>query len=179
MRSIRSRHSLMAWLFAIALSFALAACGGGDDGDDAEPQAQETQAEETPAEETPTDGGEAQPLTIVATEYQFEGMPDTLAAGKYELRLQNDGKEPHEFAVAQVLTDTPVDKLLTMPQDQVMKEIKPAGATFAPPGKASEQPFIAEFTPGRYVAVCFVPLKGKEGNPPHASKGMVHEFTVE
>jgi hypothetical protein len=169
----------MAFLLALALPFALVACGSDDgDGEGSDPQAQETPAEEesTPAE---VGDGEAQLVHVVATEYQFEGVPETLEAGSYDFHLQNDGKEPHEFVLAQILTDTPVQDLLKLDDKALMKEIKPLDGTFAEPGKGSAQPLSVELEAGRYVAVCFVPVKGKKNGPPHAFEGMVHEFTVE
>jgi hypothetical protein len=169
----------MALLLALALPFALVACGSDDgDGEGSDTQAQETPAEEetTPAED---EGGEGELIHVVATEYQFEGVPETLEAGSYEFHLQNDGKEPHEFVLAQILTDTPLEELLKLEDQALMKEIKPLDGTFAEPGGTSEQPLSAELEAGRYVAVCFVPVGGKKNGPPHAFKGMTHEFTVE
>jgi hypothetical protein len=177
MTLFRSRRALLAFLLALALPFALVACGSDDGDDEGGSQAQETPAEEesTPAEET----GDPQLIHVVATEYMFEGVPETLEAGSYQFHLQNDGKEPHEFALAQIVSDAAVEDLLKLDEKALMKEIKPVGATFAEPGGASEQPFDAELEPGRYAAVCFVPVQGKKNGPPHAFKGMVHEFTVE
>ena len=174
---IRSRRSLLAFLLALSLPFVLAACGSDDGGDDAA----DTQAQETPAEEETTpadDSGEAQFVHVVATEYQFTGIPESLSAGSYEFHLQNDGKEPHELLLFGLKTDTPIEELIKLPQKEAEKQIEMVGATFAEPGAASEETVKADLEAGRYGVVCFVPVGGKKG-PPHAFEGMVHEFTVE
>jgi hypothetical protein len=172
---VRSRRALVAFLLALTVPFALVACGDDNGGDDNEAAQEGSTPEVTESPEETPEEGEAQLLHVVAHEYKFVGIPDTLEAGTYAVHLQNDGKEPHELAIAQLLTDTPIDELLKLPQKEVMKEIKPVGGTFAKPGEASEQPLEAEFVAGDYVAVCFV--TNKKG--PHAFQGMVHEFTVE
>lgn len=60
--------------------------------------------------------------------------------------------------------------------------MRPAGGTFAEPGKDAPGLFSVE-EPGDYVAVCFIPLGSTPDNeeadgPPHLTQGMKVEFTV-
>jgi hypothetical protein len=177
LKIVRSRSALVAFLLALALPFALVACGSEDGGEDTDTQAQETPAEEetTPAEEETPAETEGESVHVVAKDFKFEGIPAKVDAGAYVVHLQNEGKEPHELLIFRKTTDTPTEELLKMPQKKAMKEIKIVGGTFAKPGEGSEKPLEAEFEAGDHVAVCFV--TNKKG--PHAFQGMVHEFVVE
>ena len=89
------------------------------------------------------------------------------------------------------VTDTPID-LLSLPEEELMSKASIASVTFGPPG--AESYGIAELTPGRYIAACFLPqgatpevmaqMEGPESStppgvgPPHFMEGMVQEFTV-
>jgi hypothetical protein len=167
---------LLAFLLALALPFALVACGDDEGGNETESSAQESE-EPTESAEEPPEGTEAQTIRVVATEYAFEGLPTTTAPGSYTFEFQNDGKEPHELVLFQVLTDTPIDELLKMPEKEAQKQVKVLGGTGAKPGGSAKKPVEAELEAGTYAAVCFVPVKGN--GPPHFTKGMVHEMVVE
>lgn len=174
MKVVRSRRALVAAILALALPLALAACGG-DDGDGGDST---TEARQTPdaAATTPASGdGEAQLIHVVAKDFEFEGIPDTLPAGSYAIHFENAGTEPHEIQVVEKLTDTPVEDLLKLPQKKAQKQVKQVGGTFAKPGETAAEAVEMDLTPGDYVAVCFV--SNKKG--PHVLQGMLHEFTVE
>ena len=82
-----------------------------------------------------------------------------------------------------------VHDLLMMPEEEVDTKITFVGGMFAEPGQHAAT--AAELTPGRYAAVCFVPVGSTpeavaaatanssqvEGQP-HAMVGMTAEFTV-
>jgi hypothetical protein len=57
--------------------------------------------------------------------------------------------------------------------------VKFIAGTGAAPGEKSNVVFAEPLGPGRYVMICFRPdtTEGPDG-PPHALKGMVHEFIV-
>lgn len=127
-------------------------------------------------------------LEVVAHEYEFEGLPDSLAAGRTAILLSNHGSEAHEIAVmrkAEGTTET-WDELLALPQDEAMAKVVAVGGGFA--GRSGDQSLvIVDLEPGEYVALCFVPVgtsfvadgQVTEGDgPPHFTQGMRHEFTV-
>ena len=83
--------------------------------------------------------------------------------------------------------ERPVEELLTLPEDEVGGLVTSKGFVFAPPGKASY--VTTELEPGRYVALCFVPVGATpdalaSGAPlddadMHAMHGMAAQFEVE
>lgn len=118
-------------------------------------------------------------VDVTATDYEFDGLEPAPDRGRSSLELRNEGKEPHEivlFKVNEGVTDT-IEELLDLPEDEVMKKVTRAGAAFAEPGQRDYG--IVDLRPGRYGAVCFIPVGGGEEGPPHFTKGMFQEFTVE
>jgi hypothetical protein len=146
-------------------------------------------------------------VDVVASEYTFEGVPRELPAGPAIISLENAGEQVHEFAVNRINDDVTltVEELLALPEEESATMATPVAFAFAFPGTVAFA--TADLTPGRYVALCFLPegatpevlmqleelgLEGPEdtlpaGNtlpeglelgPPHFTKGMVLEFTV-
>ena len=81
-----------------------------------------------------------------------------------------------------IKTDTPVEELLA-DEKKAEKESEFVGAGFAEPGVGTGSALVDLKKPGRYAAVCFIPV-GTHGDtegdgPPHFTEGMVSEFTVE
>lgn len=121
-------------------------------------------------------------------DYSFTGIPDSLDKGVVAFVLSNDGAEFHELSVVRLKGDTTVDDILALPEDAKAKERNKLvqevpGGGFAAPGQ-SDVALINLKKPGRYVALCFIPVgttpdaeDGGDG-PPHAHEGMTAEFTV-
>ena len=172
--------------FGLAGTLALTACGGGG---------QTTSGASEQSEVAPTEGSDAAAaLEVTATEYAFEGLPETVPVGT-EFTFTNGGKEAHELVLLNIPDDEkrPVEELLALPPEEAQKLGPPQGVAVAAPGQDGmvvDGTLVAE-KPGRYVAVCFVPVgttelpegppqEGEEqGGPPHFTQGMVREFTVE
>jgi hypothetical protein len=124
--------------------------------------------------------------------FQEEGeaaFENQVEKGTTAFNLTNDGQELHEFAVLRLKADATVDDLLQLPDDASEKEFgklaaEVPGGGFAFPGD-SDVALITMKKPGRYVAVCFIPVgttpdaaeEGGEG-PPHFTQGMTAEFEV-
>jgi hypothetical protein len=129
-----------------------------------------------------------QTVDVSMGDYSFTGVPESLDKGVAAFVLSNDGAELHEFVVARLKGDTTVDDILSLPEDASAKERKKLvqevpGGGFAAPGQ-SDVALISFKKPGRYVALCFIPVgstpdaeEGGDG-PPHAHEGMTAEFTV-
>jgi hypothetical protein len=134
-------------------------------------------------------------LDVTAVEYAFEGVPDTVSAGRIALRFTNDGEEDHEFILFRKndgVTES-FDEILELPEGQseeLMTFVTAAGVLL--PGESTETVFEAEA--GEYIALCFLPVgaagkpppeegepppEEEEGGPPHWVKGQRSEFTVE
>lgn len=112
-------------------------------------------------------------------DFRFE-MPDTLPAGEHTFRVSNDGAQPHELVLIQLMGNATPEDFLAWAKD-------PANATGPPPAKmvggitgiesGMAQSFNATLEPGRYAVLCFLPdIHGDHA--PHVTKGMIDEFTV-
>jgi hypothetical protein len=122
-------------------------------------------------------------LDVTATEYEFGGLPDEAPAGLTSVKFTNDGTQLHEIALVRRNEGTTqsVDELLAMSEEESGELLTFVGATGGAPGDT--QYFVSDLEPGDYIAVCFVSdgttSEDAEGDgPPHATLGMVKEFTV-
>jgi uncharacterized cupredoxin-like copper-binding protein len=149
---------------ALLAVLALTSCGGDGTNED-QPQADATQ--------TTDPAPVAVEIPVTAVEYEFQDVEDELISGETSFRLDNAGEEPHEFSLARITGDQPLEELLQLPEEEVGEFIEDAGRAFAEPGDSD---FLeVELEPGRYGYVCFV--EAPDGTP-HAFLGMSGEFTV-
>lgn len=117
-------------------------------------------------------------VEVTAKDYAFEA-PDSFEAGKTAFHMKNISTGEQHVMVLLRKNDgvnLSFDELLKLPQDQGEAKTTELGAAFAPPGGQSSA--LVDLKPGSYAMVCFLPIGGKEGAPPHFTQGMVHEFTV-
>ncbi len=106
----------------------------------------------------PADMGDMAGPTIEVTgvDYAYVGLPTTVPAGT-TLTFKDEGTEVHEMIVVHVLDETtPFEELLAMPPEESGSLSEDAGALFALPGTSADGSITLD-TPGRYVALCFVP----------------------
>jgi hypothetical protein len=127
-------------------------------------------------------------LSVTAHEYSFEGFPETAPAGTTVLSFTNDGSEFHEVALVRIDDgeERSVEELLALPEEEGEALITEKGFVFTPPGASAYT--TAELDPGRYAAVCFVPVGASpealasgaaiDDSDPHAMHGMIAEFEV-
>lgn len=199
-------RKLAALLATLLLTIGLAACGDDDDDDTAvgvddtsdttEAEGDGGEGEEElegnpcaadapddalpPAEELEAD---ATPVTITGQEYEFGGADALAAGGTFGVTFENEGNELHEFALSRLAEDEdrPIEEILASGEEPELTEV---AFGMACPGESTT--FNADVSdPGRYVAVCFVPVGAtpeateEPSGPPHATQGMVAEFTIE
>lgn len=141
-------------------------------------------------DEAVIDGCGFQVVDVTASEYAFEGIPDSVDAGTTVFRLTNDGTEQHEVVIVGIPEDLDepivdfidrVDELFESGDEEAAMElINFTTAAFATPGGTDVG--IGQLEPGPYVALCFIPVGSvgeEEGDgPPHYHEGMYTEFTV-
>jgi plastocyanin len=126
----------------------------------------------------PANAGTEGSLAVTAVDFEFEGVPPTLDAGKYRLSFSNEGAEPHMIAVARLteegaeMTDNELLDALDAGDDSFVD--KNAGFEFALPDETSDGKLKAR-VPGAYAYVCFVANE----NGPHYRQGMFGRFTAE
>jgi hypothetical protein len=181
-----------AGLVMLAASLTLAvACGGDDDNDTGTTSAPAATATQAPSG----------PIQVVARDYEFRNLPQTLPVGA-EIQFKNESsQELHEF-VAIRLPDNerrPVSELIYLSDEELgeIVETEPTMVLIAPPNKDGFAVLGDGFfrQPGRYAVVCFIPvgadpdemmqaMEGEaEGPPeadglPHAFHGMFADITV-
>jgi hypothetical protein len=139
-------------------------------------------------------------LNLAASEYAFGGFPAELPAGPTIIALENIGEQVHEVVIMRINDDVTLslEELLALPEEESEGMATPQAFAFAFPGTTAQT--VTDFTPGRYVALCFLPEgatpevltaieeagggpdetipAGIEVGPPHFTLGMVQEFTV-
>lgn len=122
-------------------------------------------------------------VRITAADYEYQGLPDSLAAGTTAVTLVNEGEEQHEIGIVRINDDVTltVEEILALPEAEGMAAVTFKGAAFAEPG-GTDTSFIRIDEPGRYGVACFIPegsVPGTEGTgAPHFTLGMLGDFTV-
>jgi hypothetical protein len=114
-------------------------------------------------------------VTITAREFFFE-MPDTLVAGRTELRLVNRGGEMHHAWLVRLDRDhTPAEFFAVVRRTGLAPEwAQQVGGPNTPrPGGTSAA--VLDLAPGRYLVLCGMP--SPDGQP-HLRQGMLRTFTV-
>jgi hypothetical protein len=114
-------------------------------------------------------------VTMTLSDYDFT-LSAPIAAGRRTIRLVNGAAQPHEAFVAKLAPGkTAQDALAFLEKMQGPPPLVPmGGATGLSTGRAMT--FAADFTPGQYVLLCFVP-DAKDGKP-HVAHGMVKTIEV-
>ena len=116
------------------------------------------------------------PLSIVAREYEFVGMPDTLRAGTYTISLNNEGAEPHEMVIFQPTTGKSLEELEAGGPANFANDARVGGFfAAAGPGTASG-PQDVTLDAGEWTVVCFIPA-ATDGLG-HFHHGMLKTITV-
>lgn len=155
--------------FTIVAVLALVGTACGDDDEDA------------------ADDGEGAPpvYTVRASDmmeekhFKFE-LPDGMKGGAITIRLQNDGKELHDFQLAKAVPGHTLQELLA----QVSSEDAPledwveaaGGVGGTAPGQANEATLDLE--PGTYWYFCTESSEAGEESVSHATNGMAGELTL-
>jgi len=113
-------------------------------------------------------------VSIGLKEYAFE-VSTPITAGSHVLEVRNTGAQDHEIEIIKLEPGKTID-------DFGKWMAKPAGPPPASAvggviaGKGGQAYFTADFTPGNYVMLCFIP-DAKDGKS-HMMHGMVQNFTV-
>jgi hypothetical protein len=127
-------------------------------------------------------------LDVETQNYAFAGIPDEVPAGTTVINVSNDATEIHEMVLVKIADGETrsLEELMALPEEESDQLVTEKGLVFAMPGGTNY--VTAELDPGRYVALCFVPVGATpealaSGTPlddsdPHFAHGMVQEFTV-
>jgi hypothetical protein len=114
--------------------------------------------------------------TVTASDYEFE--TDGLDAGESEIAFLNEGAQPHQLAISELVDDNTAEDAERFFKDEKGKSPlgKETQATTAIEGGEGQLAAL-DLEPGRYVLYCFI--SDREGGQPHALEGMVNEVEVE
>ena len=131
------------------------------------------------------DNCKGQKGAVKAIDYAYDGLKPTYSAGLTQFKMQNTGKEVHEMQIARLKPGVKLTfaQVLKLPESKAGKYIdQVTGADPVPAGQASYA--SANLTPGKYIAICFIPkgttsLQKPGSGPPHFTLGMQKEFSVQ
>jgi hypothetical protein len=111
-------------------------------------------------------------LNVALSEYAFGGIPEEVPAGPTILTAEATGEEVHEIIIVRINDDVTLslEELLALPDEESSTMVTDFGGMFGIfPG--TSQSTILDFTPGRYVAICFFP----QGATPEVFEQMMAE----
>lgn len=122
-------------------------------------------------------------MQVTASNYEYIGIPQIIAAGETALTITNKGDEVHEISIARINDDINLSasEILSLPMKESLAAVTLIGYALTPPG-GTKTTFLS-FDKGRYYAVCFMPrgtmsLQVLGKGTPHVMLGMLKEFSV-
>ncbi|MFL6204119.1 MAG: hypothetical protein ACJ739_02095 [Acidimicrobiales bacterium] len=128
------------------------------------------------------DACDMETVDVTAVDYEYKGVPESIEAGEVAFDFKNDAeKEDHMMAIIKKKdgVDLSWEELLNLPDDEAESKTEFKGEAFASAGDSSKT--LASLDAGDYAMICFISVGSPdtEDGPPHFTKGMVKEFTVE
>lgn len=112
---------------------------------------------------------------MVASEFAFASVPDTVQPGWHEFMVVNQGKQPHMAVIARLDSGKTVSEYLAAVKARTpmpwLREV--GGVNAVLPGDSLVT--AADLPAGRYIAACYV---ADSAGVPHVMDGMVATFTV-
>jgi len=115
-------------------------------------------------------------ITIKAHDYAFEG-PSQVNAGLVNIKLVNDGHEPHHAQLVRLNDGVTMEQLQKAmrenPESALGLVTEAGGPSVIEPGQSGE--VIVDLLAGQYLLLCFIP---SADSVPHMAKGMIAPLTV-
>jgi hypothetical protein len=119
-----------------------------------------------------------QQVSVMGTDFKFDGMPATLKSGPTAIQMMNHSAANQVHVMLILKAPDPsltVEQFTAMPMDQLMTQFQPLpGAVFAPPGQQGG--VLVDLDPGTYFFIC--PVGEEYGVAPHFLQGMINKVTV-
>lgn len=114
-------------------------------------------------------------VTVTLFDYNFK-LSSSVRAGKRTIRVHNTGPQPHEVQLVQLPPGVSLgDFMKWLEKMEGPPPGKPLGG-IAGIESGMSQYFSADFTPGSYALICFLPdVKDRK---PHFAHGMVQQIEV-
>lgn len=122
-----------------------------------------------PAEPTPD-------VVMTLDDYSFT-VSNPITAGHRTIRFENRANQSHEAVIARLLPDKSLTQAIVwMNEGQAGPPPVEALGGASGIAKGRHMFITADFTPGKYVLLCFIP-DAKTGKP-HSAHGMAKEITI-
>ena len=126
-----------------------------------------------------------QAVNVLATDFAFGGIPETLAPGRsvFVMLNESEGDEFHVMFLVHLNDDVDLslEDILAMPEEEALQYAASLTSIEAAPGATGG--VVVDLVPGRWIYLCPIPVGsvgGTEGTgPPHFVEGMAGEFIVE
>lgn len=116
------------------------------------------------------------PLTIQMVDFAYS-LPAAIPAGRQTVRVTNAGQQYHEAALIRLKTGKSAQDYIAATHPKLEHERPGTGiGGLAGLAEGRQGYFTADFTPGAYALICYLPDIQSEQR--HFEKGMVTEFTV-
>jgi uncharacterized cupredoxin-like copper-binding protein len=116
-------------------------------------------------------------LTIDLVDYDFQ-IPSALRSGRYVLRVDNTGSEPHEVVMWQLPPGKTLADVLTWVGGGLAGPPPALPVAGLSPIRAGGHAYsVMNLSPGDYALICFVP--DEEDGKPHYAHGMAKQITVQ
>jgi hypothetical protein len=129
-----------------------------------------------------------QQLQATGIEYEFQGLPKAVPAGKVAIQFTDNGSEIHELEVLRIKGKDSAKKVAGFSEKELGKKAEGVGSTFAMQGQTGYA-FADMSKPGRYAVLCHLPVGStspqaaeeafKKHAKTHAQEGMYATITVE
>jgi hypothetical protein len=127
-------------------------------------------------------------LDVTGIEYEFQGLPKTVAAGPVAIRFTDTGAELHELQIFRVKSKDSVKKIIGLSEKEQRSKIEEVDRVSATQGE-TVYTIVDLSRPGRYGAVCHLPVgstseeaaeEAEQDHPEsHADEGMYATIRVE
>ena len=114
-------------------------------------------------------------ITVTLLDYSYK-ISSPIQKGLHTIRVANEGAQHHEIELVKLAPGASVtDFMKWIAKMDGPPPGKPLGG-ISGIGAGMSEYFSADFTPGNYALICFLP-DTKDGKP-HFAHGMVQQFTV-
>lgn len=121
---------------------------------------------------------------VKGIDYQFEGMPTEVDAGRLSLRFTNSTQtdEPHELIIVTGANGETAEELKALPMEELFAAARPIAVAFTS-AKGGVASTLVDLEAGEYLVICTLPVGGFDAaqdgpGDPHANHGMVATLTV-
>lgn len=156
----------------IVIAMMMAGCGGGDTQTAGSPAPSPSNEDADASATSNRDRNASTVVGFAAVDFAFEGVPETLEAGKTTFVLTNEGENSHEMTIGLMPEGWTIEEVALGSSEsgtEIVGVIEPVE-----PGASGE--VTIDLEPGQYGYICHE-IEGTDGQA-HYFHGMLGEFKV-